>query len=105
MDWQKKATLKRASLFKAIPPPWRLAASDIPSASRLKDVTIFITRYLTPLELSITNASPKIILQQIRLLNWSAIEVTRAFCHRAALAHQLVQLTLLPSSRLTHTDT
>jgi amidase len=89
MNWQKTASDKRASLRAAIPSQWRLSASDVPAVVRLKDVVLFISRYLSPLELQITSECPIGILENIRGLNWSAVEVTRAFCHRAALAHQL----------------
>jgi hypothetical protein len=55
-----------------------------------KDVTTFITQFLTPLEQEITSSTPSDIIEKIRVLSWSAVEVTEAFCHRAALAHQLV---------------
>jgi amidase len=90
MDWQQKASQKRASLYDAIPPAWRLNMDDVPSVSQLPDVTTFITQYLNPFEQQITNAAPAVILDKIRHLNWTAVEVCRAFCHRAALAHQLV---------------
>lgn len=38
----------------------------------------------------ITESSAVAILANIHAAIWSAEEVTRAFCHRAALAHQLV---------------
>ncbi len=43
-------------LFNSIPPAWRLTAADIPPAAQLKDVTTFITRFLSPLEQQITAA-------------------------------------------------
>lgn len=90
-DWRRTAKSKRAALFASFPPGWRLASGEIPPVSRLKDVVQFISRYLTPLELQITNEVPIRILENVRNLNWSAVEVTQAFCHRAALAHQLVR--------------
>lgn len=90
MGWESIASAKRASLINLIPPTWRISPSDIPSTSRLRDFGDYICRFLNPQELEITNASSSIILAHIRSAEWSAVDVTRAFCHRAAIAHQLV---------------
>lgn len=92
MTWQETAKAKRESLLQAIPLQWRLTSSQIPPCTRLPDVTGFIRQHLDPAELVITNSSADIVLQRIRTGDWSATEVTRAFCHRASLAHQLVRL-------------
>ena len=89
-DWRKAVSVKRASIADAIPPAWRLNDEEIPSAAILKDLTSFITRFLSPLEQQITTASVSVLMSNICSFQWSAVEVTRAFCHRAALAHQLV---------------
>ena len=90
MTWQSIVAAKRASLFSLIPPSWRLDASDIPSTSRLRDFGDYICRFLNPRELEITNACSTVILARIRSGEWGAVDVTEAFCHRAAIAHQLV---------------
>ncbi|KAF2095394.1 amidase [Rhizodiscina lignyota] len=89
MDWRRLAESKREALRTAIPSAWRLAESDIPPAARLKDVVSIVPQFLSPLELQITNSPPMVIIEEVQNLNWSALEVTRAFCHRAAIAHQL----------------
>ncbi|KAF2115703.1 amidase [Lophiotrema nucula] len=88
-NWRQTVNTKRASLLNLIPREWRLRDTEIPLVSRLKDVTTFITRFLSPLEKQITSATVPIVLENIQSFNWSAVEVTQAFCHRAALAHQL----------------
>jgi len=90
MGWQAIASAKKASLLNLIPPGWRLDPSDIPSTARLRDFGDYICRFLNPQELAITNACSNIILAHIRSGEWKAVDVTRAFCHRAAIAHQLV---------------
>lgn len=94
VNWRQVAGAKKASLLSLIPPAWRLDESEIPPTSRLKDVTTFVARFLSPLEQQITTATVPSILENIFAFNWSAVEVTRAFCHRAALAHQLVNRSL-----------
>lgn len=47
---------------------------------------------LSPREIEITTSQDATtILERIRQRAWSAEEVTRAFCKRAAMAHQLVR--------------
>jgi amidase len=90
MAWEIAAEAKKASLLNLIPRQWRLKPSEIPSITDLRDVTDYICQHLNPRELEITNASSMKIIENIRSLEWSSLDVTRAFCHRAALAHQLV---------------
>ena len=92
MDWQSVANAKKASLLASIPSKWRLEASDIPSTLVLCDVRGYISRFLSPWELDITNATSINILANVRSGDWSSVDVTRAFCHRAAIAHQLVRV-------------
>ena len=89
-DWRRAVSVKRASMANAIPPAWRLSDDEIPSSTILKDLTSFITRFLSPLEQQITTAPVSVLLSNVSSSQWSAVEITRAFCHRAALAHQLV---------------
>ncbi|CAF9931207.1 MAG: Acetamidase [Alectoria fallacina] len=89
MTWQSNAQGKRASLIELIPPKWRIPTSDIPSATRLRDFGEYICRFLDRRELEITNAPSSRILANIRSGEWTSVDVTRAFCHRASLAHQL----------------
>ncbi|KAL2048092.1 hypothetical protein N7G274_000003 [Stereocaulon virgatum] len=89
MIWQSIASAKNASLIDLIPPRWRIKLSDVPPISRLRDFGGYICRFLNPQELEITNASSNAILAHIRSGEWGAADVTRAFCHRAAVAHQL----------------
>ena len=94
MNWEKIAQAKRQALLDSIPPAWRL--KRIPNPSQLRDVVTFSARFLTPLEFQITNTPTIEILHALRTSKWSAVEVTRAFCHRASIAHQLVSRFSLP---------
>lgn len=85
-SWQKAAQAKRQAILDAIPQKWRIQYDTLPI-----DVTGgFIQGYLTPREIEITEADAVAITAQTTVGNWSAVEVTEAFCHRAAIAHQLV---------------
>ncbi|EAW06572.1 putative general amidase GmdA [Aspergillus clavatus NRRL 1] len=88
-DWKAAAAAKRQAILDAIPAKWRIQ-EPIPSPSKLRDVTGYIQQFLSPRELEITENDAADIAQQTTTGNWTAVEVAEAFCHRAALAHQLV---------------
>lgn len=71
-------------------PEWKVPEEDLPSAET-KDVSSWISssNVLTPKELEITGASAEKIVDRIRNKEWSAVQVCKAFCHRATVAHQL----------------
>ncbi|CAG8892656.1 unnamed protein product [Penicillium egyptiacum] len=89
-SWQLKGEVKRQSILNAIPEKWRLDY-PVPPATELRDVTgDYIRRYLTEHEINITETDAVDIVAETSTGRWSALEVTEAFCHRAAVAHQLV---------------
>lgn len=93
-SWQEKAKAKRESVNSLIPEEWRLK-TPVPSAEQQRDVTgKFAWQYLSPREVEITEQGAVDILKHITTGQWTAEEVTKAFCHRAALAHQFVSLLL-----------
>ena len=62
----------------------------VPSAEQQRDVTgPYIRRFLSDREVEITETDALGILDHTTTGTWSASEVTKAFCHRASLAHQL----------------
>lgn len=93
LDWEKKAKAKRQAILDSIPQKWRL--ERIPSAEEQKDVTDgYIRQFLKSEEIKITETDIGGIAKQIAAGNWTSLEVTEAFCHRASIAHQLVWLLL-----------
>ncbi|KAH8809188.1 amidase signature domain-containing protein, partial [Xylogone sp. PMI_703] len=88
-SWQELAENKRQAVRGLIPPKWRLPL-PLPSYETQKDVTgPYIHKYLTSREIEITEADAVKIVKQTKSGQWTATEVITAFCHRAALAHQL----------------
>lgn len=88
-SWKEIAQAKRASIRAEIPQKWLL--SSIPSVQQQKDVTgKYIQQFLTEREIEITETDAVGIVAKTTTGAWKAREVTEAFCHRAALAHQLV---------------
>ncbi|RMY56381.1 hypothetical protein D0865_03685 [Hortaea werneckii] len=88
-DWKAAGKAKAESVLNLIPKEWRL--EKIPSAEEQRDVTgSYIQRFLSKEEIAITETDAVGIVKQTTSGAWSAVEVAKAFCHRAALAHQLV---------------
>jgi amidase len=87
-SWQDAAAKKREAISALIPAEWKLDST--PSVQEQVDVTDFIKQYLSEDELAITESDAEQIVGKTTSGAWSAEKVARAFCHRAALAHQLV---------------
>jgi amidase len=88
-DWQKLATEKRDGILNAIPKEWRL--EKVPSAEEQRDVSgSYIDQYLNAQETEITETDAEGIVKRVGAGEWKAVDVCKAFCHRAAIAHQLV---------------
>lgn len=89
MDWKQKGKEKADSVLALIPKEWRL--EKIPSAEEQRDVTgPYIQQFLSKQEIAITETDAVGIVHKTTSGQWSAVDVAKAFCHRAALAHQLV---------------
>lgn len=88
-DWKQVAANKRDSVLALIPAEWRIPPP--PPASEQRDVTgKFIQQYLSKQEIEITETDAVGIVKKTSSGAWSAYDVAKAFCHRAAIAHQLV---------------
>lgn len=89
--WEQVAADKVASLIATIPQEWIIPTEVLPSPKQL-DITTFpqTSGWFTTEELEITASTAGEILSKVRTQTWSAVSVTRAFCKRAAAAHQLV---------------
>jgi amidase len=89
-NWKEVAAEKRDAVLALIPQDWRIPA--IPSAQEQRDVTgKFIEQYLSREEIDITGTDAPNIVKNTSDGTWSAHQVARAFCHRAAIAHQMVK--------------
>lgn len=89
MDWRAASQQKRESIIAQIPEEWILA--PIPPATEQKDVTgKYIQQFLSPEEIEITETDAVGIVEKTTSGKWKATDVAKAFCHRAALAHQMV---------------
>ncbi|GIZ40108.1 hypothetical protein CKM354_000346000 [Cercospora kikuchii] len=88
-DWRQIAKEKAQSVLDLIPAEWRLAS--IPSPEEQRDVTgAYIHQFLNEREIQITESDALEIVNNAASGKWTAVEITKAFCHRAAIAHQLL---------------
>src|SRR5438034_637903 len=91
-SWEGIAKAKRDATLNLIPEKWRLQG-PVPPADELADVTgSYIQQFLSSREIEITETDAVGITQRTASGQWTAVEVAEAFCHRAAIAHQLVRL-------------
>lgn len=90
--WELAGARKRAALAASIPAEWRVPKELLPPDSQ-EDVTGWpeASGWFTPEELAITNSTASELLPRLASGRLKSVDVTRAFCKRAAAAHQLVQ--------------
>lgn len=95
-NWEAIGAFKRDALLSLIPEEWRIPL-PLPSPTILPDVTVHIRQYLSAKEVEITETDAVDIVRKTSSGDWTCSAVTEAFCHRAALAHQMVYETPTPS--------
>lgn len=89
--WQEIVASKRKALYGLIPEDWLLPSEVLTRAENTpKLVGSFIESLLDQGTKEITALDPVDIVARIRDGTFTAVEVTTAFCKRAAYAHQLV---------------
>jgi len=90
-DWTPAVTQKIEQISGQIRPEWLLSASDLAEASSRRDLTgKFIVSFLDKPAAEITALSALELAKKIKQRELTALETTLAFCHRAAVAHQIV---------------
>lgn len=89
--WQEKVTEKRRRLLSLIPHHWILS-DDIKPTDAQRCIISFIenSHTLTDDELTITTLPVTELIERIASGQYTAVEVCQAYCHRAAIAQQLV---------------
>lgn len=91
-DWKSIATNKRVQQASSIPKAWRLSPDSIPSSATNFSAMSYIESHnlLTPLEETITSyTNAGQLASHIAARRFTSLEVTEAFCKRAAILQQL----------------
>ncbi|CAK4017654.1 related to general amidase [Lecanosticta acicola] len=89
-DWQEISNRAQQKVWSDIPAEWKLPTDRLPG-DEVRDVTNFPAQsgLLSKLEIEITDSFAVEIVERIAKGEWKAEDVARAFCKRAAIAHQL----------------
>ncbi|KAK5123207.1 putative amidase [Meristemomyces frigidus] len=89
--WQSIAARKQAQRESKIPSEWRIPQTLLPppEASVVQDFP-HTSGFFTGRELTITESTASDVVAKIAAQEWSAEEVTKAICKRAAVAQQLL---------------
>jgi amidase len=91
MNWEDIVAKKRKALATLIPEKWRIPTEKLPSNSQRSVISYPETSgLLSDEEVTITQLTIKELANKIASHEYSAIQVCQAFCHRSAIAHQLV---------------
>ncbi|KAF5675380.1 general amidase [Fusarium circinatum] len=89
-SWEARAAAKRAATLDKIPSEWRLSSGELERAQDQRDITkSFIEDFLDEETVSITSLDTVKILNAVSEQKLTATKVVRAFCQRAAVAHQI----------------
>jgi len=89
--WEEKARQKRNSLYNLIPEEWRLSESILNNPPKNSTLVPSQCGILSKLDLEITEIDNiEELANHISHGKYSSIQVTEAYCKRAAIAHQLV---------------
>ncbi|KAK0947890.1 hypothetical protein LTR48_003800 [Friedmanniomyces endolithicus] len=89
-DWTDIAAKAQTKLRNSIPAEYRIPHDKLPPEDQL-DVTGFPAKcgLMSEGELKITESYATEIVGAVAAGEWTAVEVTKAFCKRAAIAHQV----------------
>lgn len=91
--WEERAADKRHRIEQSIPAEWKV--KSLPTADSVFDFPEK-SGLLSEKELEITQSSATDLVAKLAKGELKSVDVTLAFCKRAALAHQLVGLPNLP---------
>ena len=93
MSWEPSSRGFREAIYSAIPNQWILPP-DVRDGS-LKDVSSIPATcgLLSDKQLEITEQTASTLVKRLASRELSSVDVTEAFCTRAAIAHQLVRKT------------
>lgn len=88
-SWKQISTSAQQALLDSIPAKWRLPTRPDPSQTDVRSIPRDCG-LLTQRQLEITDQNASELVPQLLAGSLSSVEVTEAFCARAAIAHQCV---------------
>ncbi|THY73773.1 glutamyl-tRNA amidotransferas-like protein subunit A [Aureobasidium pullulans] len=90
-DWKEIAAAKNQRINDSIPKEWRIDTSSLPD--NVMDIPA-TSGILSRTELDITNSSATDLVAKLAAGKLKAVDVTTAFCKRAAISHQVTNCAL-----------
>ncbi|THW99561.1 glutamyl-tRNA amidotransferas-like protein subunit A [Aureobasidium pullulans] len=90
-DWKEIAAAKNQRINDSIPKEWRIDTSSLPD--NVMDIPA-TSGILSKTELDITNSSATDLVAKLAAGKLKAVDVTTAFCKRAAISHQVTNCAL-----------
>ncbi|KAL8951488.1 MAG: hypothetical protein Q9222_002542 [Ikaeria aurantiellina] len=88
--WQAMARTKVAEVHSKIPKEWKLSVADLQKARTQRNLTgPFIEQFLNDDEKEVVRMNTVSLVDKIHCGHYTAVDVTRAYCKTAAIAHQL----------------
>ncbi|EFR01957.1 acetamidase [Nannizzia gypsea CBS 118893] len=88
--WEERAAIKRAVNLAKIAEEWRLTEEQIMDAKDQRQLAgAYFQRFLTEEERKITSEESTEIVRKVKSKEYSALQVTKAYCKAAAVAHQI----------------
>lgn len=92
-SWQAKAAAKVAETQAKIPRDWTLSESDLNKAQKQRKLNgPLFESFLDSSEREIIKNDSIGLVDKIKSRHYSALQVTRAYCKAAAIAHQIVSV-------------
>jgi len=95
--WEERAADKRNRINASIPAEWKI--QNLPTDNSVLDFPQK-SGLLSDQELAITQSSASDLVKKLAQGELKAVDVTIAFCKRAALAHQLVIIMTFPHEEM-----
>lgn len=90
-QWKEISAKAQQKVLDDIPADWKVPQDALPPADQANIVDFPANSgRLSQLEVEITESLATEIVARLANTTWSAVDVTTAFCKRAAIAHQLV---------------
>ncbi|THX75728.1 glutamyl-tRNA amidotransferas-like protein subunit A [Aureobasidium pullulans] len=90
-DWKEIAAAKNQRINDSIPKEWRIDTSSLPD--NVMDIPA-TSGILSKTEIDITNSSATDLVAKLAAGKLKAVDVTTAFCKRAAISHQVTNCAL-----------
>ncbi|GAA5910185.1 hypothetical protein JCM6882_001766 [Rhodosporidiobolus microsporus] len=87
-DWQSTAAAKREAVAQQIA-SFNYPLPDV-SSKTLDVTTVSLEGVLSDKQIAITSSDFAVLAGKLQKGEWTAVEVTEAFCHRAVVVHSLV---------------